>query len=114
MGFADVDVGYAPDGCLLRPSSDEPASAANVGVPISKVIATLTTQPDAVCITVSPDSGTVYVANGISNNVTVIDATNNYNVKATIAGLYADYYLTLSGDGKPCMCPMLLGLGPFQ
>jgi YVTN family beta-propeller protein len=89
----------------------EPASAANVGVPINKVIATVTAQPDAVCITVSPDSGTVYVANGISNNVTVIDATNNYNVKATIAGLYADYYLTLSGDGRTLYVSNATGFG---
>jgi YVTN family beta-propeller protein len=68
--------------------------------PVNKVIATVTTQPDAACIAVSPDSATVYVANGQSNNVTVIDATDNYRVKATITGLYSCYYLTLSADGS--------------
>jgi YVTN family beta-propeller protein len=78
-----------------------PASNSGARVPINKVIATVTTAPDAICITVSPDNSTVYVANGQSNSVTVIDATNNYSVKATIAtGLYSCFYLTLNASGK--------------
>jgi YVTN family beta-propeller protein len=103
-----LDMFLATAGCGLAQTT---ALAASAGVPMNKVIATVIAQPDAVCITVSPDNSTVYVANGMSNNVTVIDATNNYNVKATITGLYADYYLTLSGDGKTLYVSNATGFG---
>lgn len=77
-----------------------PASNSVAKIPINKVIATVTTAPDAICIAVSPDNSTVYVANGQSNSVTVIDATNNYRVKATITtGLDSCFYLTLNASG---------------
>ena len=56
-------------------------------IPKNKVIATVAVGQDPSGIVVSPDSSTIYVANLQSNSVTVIDANNNYAVKATITGL---------------------------
>jgi YVTN family beta-propeller protein len=55
--------------------------------PQNTVVATVAVGDEPSGIAISPDSRTVYVANSLSNSVSVIDANNGYAVKATITGL---------------------------
>jgi YVTN family beta-propeller protein len=51
-------------------------------------------------LAVSPDSSTLYVANEEAGTVIVIDATNNYAIKATTTVGSEPEYLVVSPDGK--------------
>jgi DNA-binding beta-propeller fold protein YncE len=74
-------------------------------LPKNQVVATVSVQQKPVAVAVSPDSSTVYVATQASNplnfsNVTVIDATNNYTIKATIVLSELPQAVAVSPDGK--------------
>ena len=90
-------------GSMIIVSSGLAQSADSIGiapkVPKNTVITTVTVEP-SFAIVVSPDSKTVYVANYFSSSVSVLDATNNYTVKATTSvGSYPGY-LAISPDGN--------------
>lgn len=69
-------------------------------LPKNSVIATVTVASYPTAIVVSPDSKTVYVTNYESKSITVIDAANNYTIKATTAVGNNPEYLTLTPNGN--------------
>jgi DNA-binding beta-propeller fold protein YncE len=83
----------------LAQPADSISVAAKAKVPQNTVIATVPVGASA--IVVSPDNNTVYVANNSSiESVVVLDATNNYAVKGTIAVPGVANYLAISPDGN--------------
>jgi YVTN family beta-propeller protein len=74
--------------CLLGSASTgfaQPAKSVRpeATLPQNSVITTVSVGSYPFGLVVSPDDTTVYVANEDSGTVSVIDATNNYTVKAT-------------------------------
>ncbi|MFY9985545.1 MAG: YncE family protein [Chthoniobacterales bacterium] len=70
-------------GSLLGALSPGLAQTANA-LPQNLVITTVNVGSYPIGLVVSPDSSTVYVANSSSGTISVIDATSNYAIKATI------------------------------
>lgn len=82
---------------VLSPWLAQTASA----IPQNSVITTVPVGNYPIGLKVSPDSSTVYVANNSSGTISVIDATNNYGIKATItlpANTFPEY-LAITPDG---------------
>ena len=69
-------------------------------LPNNTVITTVNVGGYSSALAVSPDSSTVYVANAEAGTVIVLDATNNYAIKATTTVGSEPEYLVVSPDGK--------------
>jgi YVTN family beta-propeller protein len=93
--------GFSSTLMVASPGLGQGADSAGIGAkpPKNTVITTINVGKDPAAIAVSPDNKTVYVGSDGSNSVTVLDATNNYAVKATISPTLAPYNLALSPDG---------------
>lgn len=67
--------------------------------PYNTVITTVSVGQSPVAIAVSPNDKTAYVANYNSGSISVIDASNNYQVAATTTVAPNPQYLAVSPDG---------------
>ncbi|MBV8099468.1 MAG: beta-propeller fold lactonase family protein [Verrucomicrobia bacterium] len=91
-------------GSIMIASSGLAQPADSIGVaarpPKNSVIITVGVGTRPMGIVVSPNNKTVFVANSGSNSVSVLDASNNYTVKATVSVGANPGYLAISPDGK--------------
>ena len=75
------------------------APSVRASLPVNSVVATIPVGIIPTDVVVSPDSSTIYIANPVSNTVSVINATSNTVVKTfSLTGLPES--LAISGDGS--------------
>ncbi|HXY36900.1 MAG TPA: cytochrome D1 domain-containing protein [Planctomycetaceae bacterium] len=102
VGHVPRGIASSPDGRQLYVTNAWSDSVSVIDTALLKVVATLPTGVEPAGVVVDR-SGTLYVANRLSGDVSVIDLRTGQEAKRLLAGRGASY-LAISADGKQVYC----------